>query len=407
MTDAFSQRAHQRSGTLTRLVVGAGERLLAWQPQGSIVVELPTGRRISFGRDLPHDAAPKLNNYRVITKSIRRGALGFADAFIASDVDCSDLVGLFRFFSRNYAAFEKSGRGLFSYSVVDRIRHLLRRNTREGSRRNITEHYDLGNAFFQKWLDSQVLYSSALYSESTQTLEEAQGAKLDAILDCLELKPGMSLLEIGFGWGALALRAARDRGASVTGITLSQEQHAYASEKAKSEGADGMCRFEMKDYRDTQEQFDRLVSVEMIEAVGEDRWPRYFRTIHDRLQPGGIAVLQAITIGEEHFPDYRRKADFIQRYIFPGGMLPTKSIMAEQAELAGLRFEPVMNFGSSYARTLREWRRRFKARWPEIEPLGFDTRFRRKWEYYLAYCEAGFLEDIIDVGLYRLTRPAV
>jgi cyclopropane-fatty-acyl-phospholipid synthase len=256
-------------------------------------------------------------------------------------------------------------------------------------------------------LDSQVVYSSALYSESTQSLEETQQAKLGAILERLEIEPGMSLLEFGFGWGALALRAARDRGASVTGITLSQEQFAYASEKAKSEGLEDACCFRMEDYRDTQGQFDRLVSVEMIEAVGEERWPRYFRTIHDRLKPGGIAVLQAITIGEEHFPNYRRKTDFIQRYIFPGGMLPTKTIIAEQAEQAGFHFEQVMNFGSSYARTLREWRRRFEACWAEIEPLGFDTQFRRKWEYYLAYCEAGFLENVIDVGLYRLIRPAV
>lgn len=406
MTDAFARCANQRSDRLTRLVVGAGERLLAWQPKGSVVVELPNGRRMTFGRDLPHDALLKLNNYRVITKSIRRGTLGFAEAFIAGDIDCSDLVGVFRFFSRNSVAFEQSGRGLFSHSVVDRIRHLLRRNTRTGSRRNITEHYDLGNAFFLKWLDSRAVYSSALYSESTQTLEEAQDAKLGAILECLKIEPGMSLLEIGCGWGALAFRAARDHGASVTGITLSQEQYAYARDKAKSEGLEDDCCFKIEDYRDTQGRFDRLVSVEMIEAVGEERWPRYFRTIHDRLKPGGICVLQAITIGEEHFADYRRKADFIQRYIFPGGMLLTKSIIAKQAARAGLRFEPVINFGSSYARTLGEWRRRFGASWQQIHELGFDTKFRRKWEYYLAYCEAGFLENIIDVGLYRLTRPA-
>lgn len=405
-TIAAASRSRPRTDPFTRFVVAAGERLLAWQPKGSLIIELSNGRRVTFGPDLPCDAVLKLNNYRVIAKSIGRGAIGFADAYIAGDIECSDLVGLFRFFVRNYAALERSGRGLFRHSVVDRLRHSLRRNTRAGSRRNITEHYDLGNAFFQKWLDEQLVYSSAFYSESAVTLEEAQDAKLRVILQSLAIEPGMSLLEIGSGWGALALRAAREHGASVIGITLSREQHAYAQERVEAEGLAADCWFKLQDYRDTEGQFDRLVSIEMIEAVGEERWPLYFRTIHDRLKPGGVATVQAITIAERHFPSYRRKAEFIQRFIFPGGMLPTEKIMAELAEQSGLHFERIFNFGSSYARTLREWRQRFDAAWPEIAALGFDARFRRKWRYYLAYCEAGFLENVIDVNLYRLTRPA-
>lgn len=404
--DTFeAHRLRRRPDLLTRLVVGAGARRLAWQPSGSLMIELPNGRRVKFGRDRPYDAMLKLNNYGVITKSIRRGTLGFADSYIAGDVECSDLVGLFRFFVRNYPALQASGRGLFRQSIVDRIRHLLRQNTRRGSRQNITEHYDLGNVFFQKWLDGELVYSSALFSEGTASLEDAQEAKLRTILQSLAIEPGLSLLEIGSGWGALALRAARERGARVTGITLSHEQRAFAQKRAAAEGLSDCC-FKLQDYRDTKGQFDRLVSIEMIEAVGEERWPLFFRTIRDRLKPGGIATLQAITIHEDRFAQYREKVDFIQRHIFPGGMLPTKTIIAKLADEAGLQFERVVEFGSSYARTLGEWRLRFEANWPKIAALGFDEGFRRKWRYYLAYCEAGFLDEVIDVGLYRLTRPA-
>lgn len=407
MTDhtLAANRSWRRPELLTQLVIGAGTRLLAWEPLGSLMIELPNGRRVQFGQERPCDAMLSLKNYCVITKSIRRGPLGFADAYINGDVECSDLVGLFRFFVRNAPALRNSGRSLFGHSIVDRLRHLLRRNTRRGSRRNIAEHYDLGNAFFQKWLDDELVYSSALFGESATTLEQAQEAKLRTILQSLNIEPGMRLLEIGSGWGALAVRASRDHGARVTGITLSHEQREFAQERVRAEGISN-CRFELQDYRDTAGRFDRIVSVEMIEAVGEERWPLYFRTIHDRLKPGGVATIQVITIAEDQFPAYRRKTDFIQRYIFPGGMLPTKTLIAELAADAGLRFERIAEFGPSYARTLNAWRLRFEANWPEIAALNFDEEFRRKWCYYLAYCEAGFLDDVIDVGLYRLTRPA-
>lgn len=405
-TVAAGPGARHRFDLLTWLVVNVDERMLRWRPEGSLGVELPDGRSVMFGRTVPCDSVLRLNNYRVIAKSIRRGAVGFAEAYMDRDVECTDLVALIRFFLRNQEDLQTSGRGLFRHSIIDRLRHVLRRNTRAGSRRNITEHYDLGNAFFETWLDRRLLYSSALYDDETMSLDEAQSAKLQAILQSLDLEPGMSLLEIGSGWGAFALDAARS-GAQVTGITLSREQHAYAQQQAQAEGLSRKCCFKIEDYRNTQGQFDRLASVEMVEAVGEERWPLYFRTIHDRLKPGGMATIQAITIAERHFPDYQRKADFVQRYIFPGGMLPTKSIVAEEAERAGLQFERLISFGSSYARTLQEWRRRFEERWPEIAALGFDESFRRKWRYYLAYCEAGFLEGAIDVGLYRMTRPEV
>lgn len=407
MTDGTfpESRILRAPNLLTRVVVGVGTRLLAWQPSGALLIELPNGRRVTFGPGRSPDAVLILKNFRVIAKSIRRGALGFAEAYIDGDVECSDLVGLFRFVLRNMAALRRSGRLLFRNSVLDRFMHMSRRNTRAGSRRNIVEHYDLGNAFFEKWLDDDMIYSSALYAGGAATLEEAQEVKLRTILERLKIDPGMSVLEIGAGWGVLARRAARDRGARVTGITLSQEQYAYAQRRAEAEGLSESCRFRLQDYRDTEGQFDRLVSVEMIEAVGERHWPRYFQAVHDRLKPGGLAVIQAITITEDQFPAYRRSPDFIQRYIFPGGMLPTKTVVADFARRSSLHLQTLETFGPSYARTLQEWRRRFEAAWPEIAALGFDARFRRKWLYYLTYCEAGFLDGTIDVGLYRLTRP--
>ncbi len=390
---------------MTRFLLRVAGRLISWSPNGSLRMILPNGQRISFGSERPYTASLSFKNYRGVRKAVRRGALGFAEAYIDGDVECADLVGLFRFVLQNQTFEENSGSPLFRARVLDRVGHFQRRNTRQGSRRNITEHYDLGNAFFEAWLDDLMIYSSALYRDGTETLDDAQRAKLAAILEALELQPDMRMLEIGAGWGALARAAARDHGVSVRGITLSHEQLALARARAKVEGLDAKVHFELEDYRDTEGQYDRVVSIEMIEAVGEKNWPHYFQKLWDSLKPGGIALLQAITIGEEHFEIYRREPDFIQRYIFPGGMLPTKKILEQQSEEMGFRYEPIRAFGASYAQTLEEWRSRFEAAWPRLAEQGFDEEFRRKWTYYLAYCQAGFLEGSIDVGLYRLTRP--
>jgi cyclopropane-fatty-acyl-phospholipid synthase len=283
------------------------------------------------------------------------------------------------------------------------VYHRSRSNTRAGSRANISAHYDLGNAFYRLWLDPSMTYSSALYASPHQSLETAQHAKCDRILDALELQSGQRLLEIGCGWGHFAMRAA-ERGAQVTGLTLSQEQLQEAQSLAERSGQNERTEFRLQDYRDTTETYDRIASVEMIEAVGEENWPDYFKTLHDRLTAGGTAVLQAITIDEAIYDTYRAKADFIQRYIFPGGTLPTHALIEQHAQAAGLTFETVELFGASYAKTLAEWRRNFHAAWPEIAKLGFDERFKRMWDYYLAYCEAGFERGTCDVGIYRLRK---
>jgi cyclopropane-fatty-acyl-phospholipid synthase len=410
MTDEAAASSCARQQRMPDLLSGTllavGKRLLRWKPTGSLLIVLPNGRTHRFGERSPEEAVLELQNYSVVRKALSRGSLGFAQAYLDGDIESPDLAALFRFFLRNKSRLHESGSSLFRSRLFDRIMHRLRRNTRRGSRENISEHYDLGNEFFRLWLSEDLFYSSGYFAAGAESLEEAQIAKASLVLDALELRPGQTLLEIGCGWGSLSIRAARERDVSASGITLSSEQLAHAITHANASGLAGSCRFELKDYRDTSGQFERIASIEMIEAVGEENWPRYFRTLHDRLAPEGVAVLQAITINEADFPAYRRRADFVQRYIFPGGMLPTKSAMKSGAERAGLSFETVATFGASYARTLHEWRRRFETNWPEIARLGFDERFRRKWRYYLAYCEAGFLEGSIDVGVYRLRKPA-
>lgn len=406
MTAGEAMRPGVATRALTPVVRNAARLLLRWQPSGSITVELPNGQRYRFGQAAGRDEPLlKLRSYRALAKALARGPIGFAAAYIDNDIECTNLVGLFRFFLQNREHLEKSGRGLFKVRIGDRLAHLMRHNSRQGSRRNISEHYDLGNEFYGHWLDDGMNYSSGLYDSGTRSLEEAQEAKLEAILQMLDLEGGESVLEIGCGWGAFARRAAREHGASVTGLTLSQEQLVHARDQAAANGLGDRCTFRLQDYRDAGDAYDRIVSIEMIEAVGEEHWSRYFRTIHDRLKPGGTAVIQSITMDEARFEKYRCKTDFIQRYIFPGGMLPTPSAIEREAKQAGLVVERNVNFGKSYAQTLREWRERFETAWPEIAKLGFDEAFRRKWNYYLCYCEAGFLEDVIDVGMYRLRRP--
>jgi cyclopropane-fatty-acyl-phospholipid synthase len=260
----------------------------------------------------------------------------------------------------------------------------------------------MGNAFYAQWLDPDMIYSSALYATGSESLEEAQAAKIDRIAELLAPAPGATVLEIGCGWGALALALARTHGAHVTGLTLSTEQLAHARQRVDEEGLAPRVDLRLQDYRDVEGCYDRIVSIEMLEAVGERYWPVYFGTLRERLAPGGVAVVQVITIADAHFDRYRSSPDFIQRFIFPGGMLPSVGALNAEAARAGLALERAESFGASYAATLAEWRHRFLAAWPAIEPLGYDAAFKRLWEYYLCYCEAGFRSGRVDVGLFTL-----
>ena len=391
---------------LDRYILAALERALRAATCGRLQVTMPSGLSSVIGAEGEQgiDAEIIVNNYGMIRKSVRRGALGFAESYMAGDFDTDRLSDVFEFYMDNEEALLSSFRRFFRSTKLDKIFHADRQNTRTGSRENIAAHYDLGNDFYRLWLDGSMSYSSGIYGSTSTTLEQSQDEKYDRILKALELAGNEDILEIGCGWGGFAEAAAR-AGANVTGITISHEQYVAALERLDNVQTSGSANILFQDYRDTQGTFDRIASIEMIEAVGEENWETYFNVVSDRLRGGGIAVLQAITIREDLYEDYRSNPDFIQRYIFPGGMLPTVSIMHRHAERAGLTFEVHEQFGQSYARTLADWRSRFVDMWPRIEALGFDDRFRRMWMYYLDYCEVGFARGTIDVGLFRLRKP--
>jgi len=394
-----SETLQIREGVLGHLIAAIGRRLMPRDIAGGITLTLPSGKIHRIGYAKPGiDCDLQVKNFRPVWNAVRRGAVGFSESYMAGNVESSDITAVLRFYLQNREQLNKAASPVFHKSIGDRLFHMLRANTKAGSRRNISAHYDLGNEFYALWLDPTMSYSSAFFGAGATELEAGQLAKYDLVLDALRLENPSDVLEIGCGWGGFAERAA-DRGHRVTGLTISTEQLAYSRNRLKDR-----AEIRFQDYRDTTETFDAIASIEMIEAVGESNWPTYFRVLRDRLKPGGAAAVQAITIAERLYPGYRAKADFIQRYIFPGGMLPTKSILAEQAAAAGLRFETVSCFGQDYARTLAMWRERFEASWSAVSKLGFDEQFRRRWRYYLCYCEAGFGEAAIDVGVYRFSR---
>jgi cyclopropane-fatty-acyl-phospholipid synthase len=386
---------------LLRVLRGRLDRRLA----GAVRITLPSGRSALIGRGAKADASLGIATYRGLGRLLARGLVGFADGYADGDIDVQSVGGLLEFYLANEAALAGALPALARTSRRDRRYHAGRANTRAGSRRNIADHYDLGNAFYALWLDAGMSYSSGIYRDAADTLERAQAEKHSRILEALDIAPGSRVLEIGCGWGSMIEAAAR-AGAEVTAITISERQHEATQRRIAAAGLSGHADVRMLDYRDTGGRFDRVVSIEMIEAVGAEDWGRYFQVLADRLEDGGHGILQAITIREDLFDGYRANPDFIQRYIFPGGMLPTVAAMRANAGAAGLAFSEVERFGLSYARTLADWRERFHESWPRIAALGFDARFRRLWDYYLTYCEVGFRHGLIDVGLYRVDKPA-
>jgi cyclopropane-fatty-acyl-phospholipid synthase len=373
---------------------------------GAIDMTLPDGAHLRFG----DDAAPAIDlvvrDYKFARRVLANGDIGFAEAWMAREWETSDLSSLLSLLANNVERIKRVFEGNILGRVLNGLRHLSRGNTRAGSRRNILAHYDLGNRFYEAWLDPSMTYSSARFDRVGQNLEAAQRAKYRALAEHLDLKPGEHLLEIGCGWGGFAEYAAREHGVRVTGITISDEQLAYARARIERAGLSDRVEIRRQDYRDVQGQFDKVASIEMFEAVGEEYWPAYFAKIADVLKPGGRAGLQIITIRDELFSQYRRRADFIQRYVFPGGMLASVERLKEETAKAGLAWRKAEAFGISYATTLAEWSRRFMARWDDIKRLGFDDRFKQLWLFYLSYCEAGFRTGRTDVVQVELTKPA-
>ena len=369
---------------------------------GTLTLRMPNGEAVDIrGRFAGPKGQVALRNWRPARRLLVEGDVGVARSFIDGDWESPDLPALIELAARNVAVLDAKLAGLAPARFLSWLAHLGNANTLRGSRRNIAFHYDLGNDFYRTWLDDRMIYSSALFDAIDLTLEEAQARKIERILALLDLSGTESLLEIGCGWGALAAAAAQ-RCSSVRAITLSTEQHAQAFEVVRAAGLSGKVDVRLEDYRNVEGRFDRIVSIEMLEAVGEAYWPTYFDKLRRSLNPGGTCVLQVITLDESRFERYRRGADFVQRFIFPGGMLPTKRIIADQAGRAGFALAGVESFGRSYAATLAEWRRRFLTASSEIDRLGFPPTFRRMWDYYLCYCEGGFRAGVLDVSLFAL-----
>lgn len=365
---------------------------------GTLEVRLPDRAALDFGAGLPV-AALQVHDEALFARILARGDIGFAEAYLDGQWDSPDLAGLLTLLASNRNALRRAVYGDWRRLLAARLRHLFNRNSLAGSRRNIMAHYDLGNDFYRLWLDRSMSYSAALFDGRDIGLEAAQAAKYRRVLDRLQALPADRVLEIGCGWGGFAEIAARC-GLDVTSITLSPAQLHWARRRVPE------ADFRLQDYRTVRERYDHVVSIEMFEAVGERWWPDYFATVRNALRPDGRAVIQSITIRDDLFVDYRKGTDFIQQYVFPGGMLPSRAEFRRQAARQGLAVRDEFAFGRDYARTLALWREAFEARWPQIAALGFDERFHRLWRFYLAYCEAGFRAGSIDVVQFELAHAA-
>jgi len=378
-----------------RAAAGLVERM-EW---GSVVARLPNGRVLRFtGRERPdHVGVIDVKDYRFARRTLFGGSAGFFEAYLDDQWDSPDIAAFLQIFAANADAVQKVFLGNAFMQALNRFAHWMNRNSRAGSRRNIMAHYDLGNAFYAEWLDETMTYSSALFETGTEDLATAQINKYRALARRMGLRGGESVLEIGSGWGGFAEFAAKEVGARVTGVTISPEQYEFAKARMQREGLAEKVDIRLQDYRDVEGRFDRIASIEMFEAVGEKYWPQYFGQLRERLKPGGVAGLQIITIADRFFENYRAAPDFIQKYVFPGGMLPSPSRLEEELRKAGLSIAENVGFGESYADTLRAWRERFTERLDAIRPMGFDNQFEKLWRFYLAYCEAGFRAGTTDV----------
>lgn len=391
----------------------AASRLLDWLGElrfGTLAIDLPDGSTLTLGDADPADATPAhlvVRDWTMFEDVLARGDIGFGESYIDGVWDSPDLASLLTLLNRNRETLARAIHGHGWSLLIERLRHIRNANTRAGSRRNIMAHYDLGNDFYAQWLDPTMSYSSALFINPTATLADAQLAKYRRIAAKLGIRPGDTVLEIGCGWGGFAEVAAREAGARVTGITLSPAQLAFAQERMRRAGLAEQVTLELTDYRDLPQRtqrYDHVVSIEMFEAVGERWWPTYFDTVQTLLKPGGYAMVQSITIANALFSSYRKGTDFIQRHVFPGGMLPSPDAFRRAAARRGLVTRDSFAFGLDYARTLALWKHDFNARWSGIAAQGFDERFRRLWNFYLSYCEAGFATGSTDVMQFHLVR---
>jgi cyclopropane-fatty-acyl-phospholipid synthase len=372
---------------------------------GTLTFVLPSGREIFIPGTKPGpDARLIVRDFHFVSRVLASGDIGFGEGFMAGEWDTPDLSALLEGFTANLDRLHRLVDGNPVMRAVNFFAHLFRTNSRAGARRNIYAHYDLGNAFYSRWLDPGMTYSSARYERPGQPLSEAQRNKYVSLAREIDLRGDHHVLEIGCGWGGFAEFAAKEVGARVTGLTISPSQLEFARKRMFEQGLADKVDLRLVDYRDVEGRFDRVASIEMFEAVGEEYWPAYFAKVREVLSPGGRAGLQIITIKDELFSAYRSRADFIQKYVFPGGMLPSERRLREETERAGLEWRNIVRFGQNYADTLHEWAGRFEGAWDEIKSLGFDERFRRLWRFYLGYCEAGFRTERTNVVQLSLAR---
>jgi cyclopropane-fatty-acyl-phospholipid synthase len=393
------------SENLSRIIKGLPAKAqmvlrgLVHMQAGCLKLTLPDSRKVVVkGKTEGPVASVTLHNWNMPQRALSGGTIAVAESYMDGDWDSPDVGAFLELFLVNTdvgSNFSNGARGVLR--LVEKFRHWMNANTKTGSKRNISAHYDLGNAFYKEWLDPTMTYSSALYSTGASDLQSAQRAKYRALADAAGIKAGHHVLEIGCGWGGFAEYAAGEIGCKVTGLTISREQLAFANERMRNAGLSDKVEIKFQDYREEKGLYDRIVSIEMFEAVGEKYWPAYFSQLQRCLKPGGKAGLQIITIKPEAYREYRANPDFIQKYVFPGGMLPTREHLIDLGRKVGLKMSGDFGFGLDYARTLAEWRQRFWSVWDKVEPLGFDARFKRLWEFYLFYCEAGFRARNIDV----------
>ncbi len=373
---------------------------------GTLKLITPEGLTLRFGNGGDPGAELRLKDWSCLRTLFRSGDLGLAQCYREGRVETDNLTALLTLALRNLNSLQPAMRRNRLLDLLYRLRHRLRRNTRRGSARNIEAHYDLGNDFYACWLDDSMTYSSACFDRDIrEPLTIGQARKYRQMLQLSGAESGARVLEIGCGWGGFAEYAAR-RNIDVMGITLSPRQLEYARQRIEQADLSERARFELRDYRDLSGRYDHIVSIEMLEAVGEDYWDTYFRKLHELLNPGGRAAIQTIVIADEHFENYRHSTDFIQQYIFPGGMLPSPGIIRKLAQQHGFSIENMARYGYHYAETLRRWRDRFEHEQTRLSEQGFDASFQRLWRFYLSYCEAGFDERRIDLLQFALVKES-
>ena len=344
----------------------------------------------------------QINSWKLVPRLLLSGDMGLAESFLSGEWETSNLTQLILLGDINERALGNAVTPSKFINLIEKLRHKRRDNSKRGSKRNIAAHYDLGNEFYSHWLDNSMSYSSALFKDFDEKLEVGQHRKYQRLAKALKLKEGDQVLEIGCGWGGFAEIAAKEYKCNVVGITLSNEQAKFAQRRMQETQLTNLVDIRIEDYRDVQGSFDKIVSIEMFEAVGEEHWSNYFETIKSRLKPGGLAGIQSITIANEFFDTYKRRPDFIQKYIFPGGILPSEDKLNNAVSSAGLKILDDYYFGKSYAETLRRWQSTFEQKWGDIKNLGFDEKFQKMWRYYLSYCEAGFETGHINVGQFLI-----